>query len=195
VLDYLTLTNAVRVALYARPTTEVLPLAIHAAALGDFTPLLGIYGAVSGDASLALGAQLSMLCAEDYVLAREAGTAARTGGFMRDGYYEAFAQTCATWPTVPLPPAMHATFSSAVPALAISGDHDPVTPPELAEQALKQFTTSVHVVLRPGFHTNSGNPCVARIIASFLADPATGGRDHACIATTAPLRFLTTPAS
>jgi pimeloyl-ACP methyl ester carboxylesterase len=195
VLDYLTLTNAMRVALYGRSTTEMLPFSIHAAARGDYAPLLGIYGAVSGDASVAFGAQFSMLCAEDYVLARDAGTAARTGGFMRDGYYEAFAKTCAEWPTRPLPPAMYETFSSAVPVLAISGDRDPVTPPELAAQALKQFATSVHVILRPGFHTNSANPCVARIIASFLSDPVAGGRDHGCVATTPPLRFVTTPVS
>jgi pimeloyl-ACP methyl ester carboxylesterase len=194
-LDYFALTNTVRVALYARTTTELLPFAIDSAARGNFTPLVGILGAMTGDETVALGAQFSMLCAEDWRVARDAGAAARTGGFMRDGYYEIFTPTCETWPTAALPPAMLAPFSSNVPALAISGDSDPVTPPHLASRALEQFESSVHLVVRPGFHTNSANPCVARIIASFLADPATGGRDHACIEATPRLRFVTSPSS
>lgn len=194
-LDYFALANTVRVALYGRATTEILPLTIDAATRGDFAPLLGIAGAMAGDpAAIAFGAQLSMLCAEDWPVAREAGATARTGGFMRDGYYAFFAHACEVWPTAPLPRAMREPLRSSVPALAISGDRDPVTPPALAEQTLMQFAESVHLVLRPGFHTNSGNPCVARIVASFLADPSTGGRDHDCLAAP-PLRLATRPSN
>ncbi|HET7925178.1 MAG TPA: alpha/beta hydrolase, partial [Rhodanobacteraceae bacterium] len=131
--DYFTLTNSLRVALYARATTELLPFAISSAAAGRFAPLLGIVGGVSSDASLSIGAQLSMLCAEDWALARDSGSAARTGGFMRDGYYEIFDEGCEIWPHEALPKSMQQPFTADVPALAISGELDPVTPPELAE--------------------------------------------------------------
>jgi pimeloyl-ACP methyl ester carboxylesterase len=193
--DYFTLTNTIRVALYSRVTTELLPFAISSAAAGRLAPLLGIAGAMSSDASLSLGAQLSMLCAEDWALAREGGSAARTGGFMRDGYYEIFDEGCELWPSETLPASMQQPFTSDVPVLAISGEWDPVTPPELAEQALRQFKTSTHVVVPRGFHTNSHDPCVARIVASFLDDPIAGGRDHACVDATAALGFMTGPSS
>jgi pimeloyl-ACP methyl ester carboxylesterase len=192
--DYLMLTNSIRVALYARPTTELLPFAIASAAAGRLASLLGI-GAAASDDSLSFGAQLSMLCAEDWALARDLGSAARTGGFMRDGYYEFFDEACELWPSEQLPASMLQSFASDVPALAISGEWDPVTPPELAEQALRQFKMSVHVVVPRGFHGNSDDPCVVRIIASFLDDPAAGGRDHGCVEATPPLNFMTGPSS
>ena len=194
-LDYVTLANTIRVALYGRVSTELLPFAIDAAVRGNLAPLLGIGGAVATDASVAFGAQFSMLCAEEWPVATAAGAAARTGELMRDGYYEMFNQACEVWPSEPLPTSMLAPFSSRVPALAVSGDSDPVTPPALAEQALAQFATAVHVIVPHGFHTNSGNACVARIIASFLADPLAGGRDHGCVAATPPLAFNTGPSS
>jgi pimeloyl-ACP methyl ester carboxylesterase len=123
------------------------------------------------------------------------GPAARTGGFMRDGYYEIFDEACELWPHEALPEPMHQPFTSDVPALAISGEWDPVTPPALAEQALRQFSGSAHVVVPRGFHTNSHDPCVARIITSFLDDPVSGGREHACADATPPLRFLTGPSN
>lgn len=194
-MDYSRLANTLRVALYARPTTEILPLAIDAAAHGNYSPLLGLFGAAGNDRSVALGAQFSMLCAEDWPQAREAGSDARTGALMRDAYYDFFNRACEVWSRESLPETMEKAFVSSVPALAISGDFDPVTPPPLAEQALAQFTTSVHLIVPHGFHTNSANPCVAQIIASFLADPAAGGRDHACIAANPRLSFNTSPSS
>ena len=193
--DYFTLTNAIRVALYARATTELLPFAISSAAAGRFAPLLGIVGAVSGEASLSVGAQLSMLCAEDWALARDLDSAARAGGFMRDGYYEIFDEACELWPREALPTSMQQPFTSDVPALAISGEWDPVTPPELAEQTLRQFERSAHIVVPRGFHTNSHDPCVARIVASFLSDPVSVRREDACIEAMPPLNFMTGPSS
>ena len=192
--DYVLLSETVRFAVYSRAMTEILPFAIDAAAGGNWAPLLGI-GAIRAGASGSLGMQLSVLCAEDWPIARDVGPAARSDGFMRDGFYEIFERACTTWPRATLPAEMLEPFASSVPALAISGEFDPVTPPELAEQALRQFSTAVHVVVPNGFHGNSENPCVARIIASFLSDPATGGRDHECASATPPLRFFTGPSS
>lgn len=199
-LDYLTIANAVRVALYGRATTEMLPFAIDAAAAGHFTPLLGILGAVAGGDAVALGAQFSMLCAEDWPVARAAGAAARTGGFMRDGYFAFFDAACEVWPREVLPAEMLAPLDSRVPVLAISGAWDPVTPPELAERALAQFAAGAHVVVPNGFHTNSQTPCVARIVAAFLAEPGVGGGrgaeaapTHACVDAVPPPRFATGP--
>jgi hypothetical protein len=84
-------------------------------------------------------------------------------------------------------------IQSRIPALAISGELDPVTPPSLADETLAQFATRVHAVVPDGFHTNSANSCVAKIIASFLDDPMQGGRDHACLARSPRPHFLTSP--
>jgi pimeloyl-ACP methyl ester carboxylesterase len=88
---------------------------------------------------------------------------------------------------------MMQAFRSQVPAMAVSGAADPVTPPAAGEGALKMFGPSVHVVIPNGFHTNSSTKCIADLIGSFLADPAKGGRDHACVAKIKSPRFIVSP--
>jgi hypothetical protein len=89
---------------------------------------------------------------------------------------------------------MFETFHSSAAALAISGTLDPVTPPDLAEQALAQFETSVHLVIPGAFHTNAADPCVARVVAAFIEDPVSGGRDHSCLREAARPNFVGMPA-
>jgi pimeloyl-ACP methyl ester carboxylesterase len=192
-LDYFAVSSMLRFAMYFRPSTELLPYAIDAAAEGNFAPLLGALSIVSDEEAVAFGTQLSMLCAGDWPIARDGGAAARTGHLMRDGFYQFYATACGVWPEGRLPAAMLQPFTSNVPALAISGEWDPITPPEDAERALKQFATSVHLVVPRGSHVNSEHPCVLKVIASFLVDPISGGRDHTCAAAMPAVRFMTGP--
>jgi pimeloyl-ACP methyl ester carboxylesterase len=183
----------VRGALYVELTRSLLPLAVTEAARGRLEPLLAL-GAATGEwatSTMALGFTLGIVCSEDLAQSLRDDPANLTAGFVRDSYFRSFAQLCAEWPTAPLPATMLAPIESNVPALAISGEADPVTPPSLGEATLAQFATRVHAIVPGGFHTNSSSPCVASIMASFLADPHAGGRDHACLASTAlPPRFF-----
>jgi pimeloyl-ACP methyl ester carboxylesterase len=179
-LDRLTIGNAIRLALYSRTTTELLPFAITEAAKDNWMPILGMWSAAL-DETLSMGAQFSALCAEDWRQADGLDPAERTGHLMKDAYYSFFSPACAVWPMDPLPPEMLAPIKSDVPALVISGAWDPVTPPELGEQAVSQFAIGSHLVLPNGFHTNSASPCIARIVGRYietLVDPA----EDECIA-------------
>jgi pimeloyl-ACP methyl ester carboxylesterase len=185
----------VRGALYVGMTRALAPYAIVAAARGDPKPLVAL-GAATAEWSadtMSLGAMLGIICGEDQALARKSAPARLSFGFMRDSYFRYFAAACSVWPHRELPAAMFKPLSSSVPALAISGEADPVTPPASGEATLKQFSRRVHVVIPNGFHTNSSNPCVARIIAQFLNDPLAGGRDHSCANRVRAPRFITSP--
>jgi pimeloyl-ACP methyl ester carboxylesterase len=178
----------VRGALYVELTRSLLPLAVTEAARGRLEPLIAL-GAATGEwstSTMAFGFTLGIVCSEDLAQSARGDAAELSAGFVRDSYYRGFELFCSEWPTTPLPAEMLTPIASDVPALVISGEADPVTPPSLGEATLTQFTTGVHAVVPGGFHTNSGNPCVAAIIAAFLADPSTGGRDHACLARTGP---------
>ena len=183
----------VRGALYAELTHALLPFAITEAARGRLEPLAAL-GAATGEwatSTMALGFTLSIVCSEDLAQSARGDPAELSAGFVRDSYYRGFELFCAEWPTVPLPAEMLAPFESDVPALVISGEADPVTPPSLGDATLAQFAQRVHAIVPGGLHTNSSNPCVASIIAEFLADPRTGGRDHECLERAAlPPRFF-----
>jgi pimeloyl-ACP methyl ester carboxylesterase len=190
-LDRDAVAGLVRGALYVNLTRALLPLAITEAVHGRLEPLVAL-GAATGAWStdtMALGFTLGIVCSEDLAQSKRDDPRRLSAGFVRDSYYRTFVLFCSEWPTAALPLEMLAPIESSVPALVISGEADPVTPPSLGEATLAQFATGVHAVVPGGFHTNSSNPCVASIIASFLADPITGGRDHEC------LRGRTTPPS
>lgn len=187
--------GAVRAAMYDGFSRSILPFAIHQAARGNHAPLLAL-GSGSGDfiaESVSFGTMLGVLCAEDIEIARRGLPATRSYGFMADSYYRTFATACETWPRRALPEPMLKTFTSDIPALAVSGALDPVTPPEAANEALTMFGRQLHVIIPAGFHTNSNTRCIAEIIGAFLKDPATGATDHSCVAHITRTRFLLTP--
>ena len=160
-------------------------------ARGRLEPLVAL-GAATGEWStntMAFGFTLGIVCSEDLAQSRRSVAARLSAGFVRDSYYRGFAVTC-EWPTAPLPADDARADRDGLPALAISGEADPVTPPSLGDAALAQFAPRVHAIVPGGYHTNSSNPCVAAIIAAFVADPAHGGRNHDCLrGAAAPARF------
>ncbi len=185
----------VRGALYAGFTRSVVPYAIAQAAQDNFGPLVALGAATSewSVETMSLGSMLGILCGEDQTRASREKSADMAFGFTRDSYIRIFAAGCSVWPHRPLPAEMTQAFRSDVPAMAISGAADPVTPPQGGEGALKMFGARVHVVIPNGFHTNSSTKCIADLIGSFLADPAKGGRDHACVAKIPMPRFIVSP--
>ena len=194
-LDRYTLAGTVRAAMYDGLSRSVIPFAIHQSARGNQAPLMAL-GSGSGDwiaESVSFGSMLGVLCGEDIELARRAAPAARSFGFMTDSYFRTFATACEVWPHRALPERMLQTFKSDIPAFAISGARDPVTPPAAAEEALAMFGRRVHLVIPQGFHTNSPSRCVSELIGAFLQDPAAGATDHACAAKITRPRFLLSP--
>ena len=175
--------NLVRGALYMELTRSLLPLAITEAARGRLEPLVAL-GATTGEWStqtMALGFTLEIVCSEDVARSAQDDPANLSAGFVRDAYYRGFVVFCAEWPSVAVPAEMFEPIAASIPALVISGEADPVTPPALGDTVLAQFTPRVHAIVPGGYHTNSSNPCVAGIMADFLADPLRGGRDHDCL--------------
>ena len=192
VLDGDSIRGAVFGGLYVELTRSLLPLAIARAAESELGPLLAISattGSWSSD-TMALGSTFSVVCAEDWRQALAAPPSQRSGGFMGDLYFRTFNAACEAWPSEPVPSGMFETFASSAAALAVSGTLDPVTPPALAERALAQFKTSVHLVIPGAFHTNAVHRCTARVVAAFLEDPAAGGRDHSCLGNAARPTFV-----
>ncbi len=195
VLDRDGVAGLVRGALYAGFTRALVPFAISEGAKGNLKPLMALGAATSewSVETMALGSMLSIICAEDLVRAKKTEPSRLSFGFMRDSYFRYFSAACSVWPHQALPAPMFEAISTAVPAMVISGENDPVTPPSSGEETLRQFSRGVHVVIPGGFHTNSSSVCVAGLIAEFLNDSRAGGRDHGCLKRSPKPRFLTTP--
>ena len=76
---------------------------------------------------------------------------------------------CDNWPVA----IEQVPVTSAVPTLVLSGEFDPVTPPDYGH-FVAQWLAHSYVVDFPGlghWANGAGHPCPTRIIQGFLADP------------------------
>jgi len=85
---------------------------------------------------------------------------------------EEFADTCQALGIQHSPDTLEALGESTLPTLLLSGNFDPITPPEYAEMALTSYPYGQHVVDPLGSHGIAFNDdCLDSILDQFLADP------------------------
>jgi pimeloyl-ACP methyl ester carboxylesterase len=123
--------NLVFGALYSPLMSSLVPELLARAERNDFQGMLALAMMNESTASsVSLGMQLSVICAEDVprIAPGESERAAEGSLFGRDmlmGHVKA----CGFWPHGELPADFYEPVRSTVPALILSGDVDPITPP------------------------------------------------------------------
>jgi pimeloyl-ACP methyl ester carboxylesterase len=184
--------------MYSRDSSNHIPLIVHQAAHGDWTPFLGDAITPSISDFIADGMYLSVTCAEDVPFIDQE-EAARMNAGNPFGNYRVFQQTraCSMWPRAKIPDDFRDPVSSNVPVLIFSGNMDPVTPPQRGEEVAHYLPNSRHVIIPEGAHgpfglTNLG--CVDRIIIDFMDKGDVKDLDLSCIKGMAPPPFATSVA-
>ena len=82
-------------------------------------------------------------------------------------------EACGIWNVNPTPQNLETTLISNVPALLLSGNFDPITPPEYAEQVLDSFPLGQHLVDPVGAHGVAFlDYCTIQIFHDYLENPA-----------------------
>ena len=178
----------IRRMLYSRFEAAQVLYVIHQAASGDFLPFVaplvpGLGGSSGGD-GVAMGHYLSVTCSEDVdrITAAER-TAATRGTLLGDYRVQQQVAACALWPHAHLPETHFQFKPLALPALLISGDADPVTPPRWA-QAMQQYLPAARQVVFPtGWHVPIGTPCGSTLVSQFILAGSAQQLDIACAAT------------
>ena len=89
---------------------------------------------------------------------------------------------CEGWAVEPAAPIENQTVVSDVPALVLSGEIDPITPPRWAQAAAENLRTSYFYVF-PGYGhgVTRKSPCALAMMLQFFDDP-TQAPDDSCIA-------------
>ena len=173
--------------LYQPETAALLPALLRQARDGDLAPLAtqGILGATDIRAGLSRALQLSVLCAEDVPVYPPPSAPARPT-FLGSATRDAFRRLCAAWPGGAPDPSFRRPATLDVPALLLSGDADPVTPPRWAEAAARSLPRARHLPV-PGLgHGVLARGCVPRIVTEFVKQGAAEALDTACLARLAP---------
>ena len=183
-------------ALYNPVTASLVPTLLARAEQDDFQALLALALANEGvEENMSLGMQLSVVCSEDapQVSADDyerEGEGTVFGGYLLSGQLKA----CAIWPRGKIDPSYYQPVASAVPALVLSGDLDPVTPPGWGESVAKHLTNARHITMPATGHGVIGTPCGAQLIEDFIEAGSADGLDASCVASVKRPPFFLTPA-
>jgi len=170
-IDFETAVESIRSVMYGAEGTTLLPYVVNEATNGNLTPLLAsLMNSSAISDSLYLGATMSLLCGEDVASTNsEAAAKAGEGSFARDSYYRIWAGYCSGWDYMrPTTADFFAPVESNVPALMLSGDLDPVTPPPLGDRWAKGFPNGRHIVVKGTGHITSYAGCMPKLLSEFL---------------------------
>jgi pimeloyl-ACP methyl ester carboxylesterase len=185
--------EGVRLVLYSSEASAGLPLLFHRAAAGDWKPLAQtVAHAKAGlEEIITRGLFFSVTCSQDFPFIDPAEVPARTAGsFLGDERVRRHAAVCAIWPQTRIDPKEREAIRSDIPVLLISGERDPVTPPDFARRASRFLTRSLHLV-EPGQSHEDSPPCVIVLTDDFIRRGTAEGLDtSSCLAQVKPWPFL-----
>jgi pimeloyl-ACP methyl ester carboxylesterase len=170
-----------------------LPLQISKAAQGDLVPLvqMAVGRRLNIMEGLDWGLCLSVTCAEDLPFITEEMIHQKTPGtYLGDYRIRQQKAACEVWPRGKAAADIHEPVRSNIPVLLISGERDPVTPPEGAEQASRYMINRLHVVVPRGSHGAIGE-CTNNLIRDFTDRASVQGLDPSCAASAyGPTQFV-----
>ena len=179
--------EAIRYMLYQAGAASRIPLFIHLAAQGDFAPLAesALYYRRQIVATGSNGMYLSVTCAEDLPwISPGEGERNAANTFLGDYRLRQQRAACALWPRAEIPKGYAEPTRADVPALILTGQWDPVTPPFYGDAAAKHLPNSLHIVVPHGGHGFGGLDgldCIQNLTAEFINRGAANALDTSCV--------------
>jgi pimeloyl-ACP methyl ester carboxylesterase len=177
------LSSALRFLAYSSDTQAMLPLLINEASGKHRYDRLAsqMLIATSGlQQSISQGMEMSVMCAEDYPWygpAEESGTY-----LMGDLMTRAAEIQCGIWPHGAVPEGFHDPVTVDVPVLLLSGELDPVTPPEYGDEVAAHFPNAMHLVATGQGHIVTTRGCMGDLVSDFIIAGDSAGLDTSCMA-------------
>lgn len=176
-----TVASITRMYSYYPQGAALLPLVLNEANQGRYGSLMSLAKVLEtqmGDQFMH-GMQLSVICAEDADLLQSNPDDGDTvlGSTLGD-YLKV---QCSAWPTGKRPADFHTPWASDLPALLLSGELDPVTPPRYGEQIVRNLPNGRHLVLKGQGHGTFSIGCMPKLLARFLESADAKGLDAKCL--------------
>ncbi len=176
---------AIRLLAYHPNSIALVPLLVHEAANGNYRPLAAQFQmtlAIVND-SLALGMHNSIVCTEDvpFYKTGEIDYGEIEASYMGLFQLEALETICSAWPDGPIDADFKQPLATDIPALLLSGDADPITPPRYGELAMADFTRARHLVGKLQGHGQVPVGCMPKLLEQFITTADPGAIDAGCL--------------
>jgi pimeloyl-ACP methyl ester carboxylesterase len=180
--------------MYAPGGARHIPKILHRAARGDLEPFYALTRPQLPNLH-ADGMFLSVICTESMALMDvEQARAASRSTILGDYRLRTQENACAGWPIGKVPDDHLAPVRSDAQVLMLSGELDPVTPPELADLAAETLPNAVHVVIPGSGHIFDGmsgiEECLDPMIVGFLDSGNARSIDSSCVRDMRPPPFV-----
>lgn len=176
------LSTSLRFLTYSADTQAMLPLLINEAATERRFDRLAsqmLIAATGLQQSISQGMELSVMCAEDYPLFPQEPAA--NSYLMGDIMHKSVGIQCEIWPQGPVPENFHEPVTGDLPVLLLSGELDPVTPPEYADQVAVHFSNSRHLIAPGQGHIATTRGCMGKIVSEFIIEGSADDLETDCI--------------
>jgi pimeloyl-ACP methyl ester carboxylesterase len=177
----------VRLLSYAPETVSLIPLVVaEAATRGNYLPIASQALRIERDLgeAISFGMHNSVVCTEDAPFYGDLTSLrpALEAAYLGDEQVRALEAICELWPRGVLDPESREPVASSRPVLLMSGEFDPVTPPEYAERAAVRLDNSRHLVARGQGHGVVARGCMPNVVGDFIASGRLDSLDVECLA-------------
>ncbi|MEP6907834.1 MAG: alpha/beta hydrolase, partial [Pseudoxanthomonas sp.] len=172
----------VRMYAYMPLAASLLPLQLNEAANGRYDALMSLSKMLSDQMSdsITMGMQLSVICTEDGSELK--ANPADEDTLLGNDFAKYLAAECAVWPKGQRPVGFRKPLATPVPALLLSGEFDPVTPPRYGDAVARTLPNGRHLILRGQGHNVIGVGCMPRLMAQFVDSADAKPLDAKCLA-------------
>ena len=186
VFAYNNFIHGMRSMLYNTARSKWIPAFVHWASRGNFSPIAEytanyLYG-INRD--LTDGMFLCVTCTETipYINYEEAWALAQ-GTFMGTYRLEQQQNACNWWVRGEHPPDFHQMYVMDIPTVILSGEIDPVTPPQHGKELAGYLPNSLHVVIPNTAHEfgTIWEGCFDDVVAQFIAQGSVDRLDASCV--------------
>lgn len=195
---------------YSSQTAAILPSILHEAVVNDnLAPLARqsmIQSETLGD-TLASGMHHAVVCTEDIPFmadraleaadspgspdtSRPAGSEDGIAPYLGDAIIDALQASCAPWPQGHIDDDFKQPLSSAVPALILSGEADPITPPDYGESVAQGLSNARHLIIPDQGHMQAPLGCMPVLLARFIETTDASLLDTQCLERLSVLPFF-----
>jgi len=161
---------AIRLFAYSANSMNLLPLMIAKANRGQLETIASQANMINSMLSDSISnVEFSIVCAEDIPFYSH--YSANKNNIFGDNFLERTKKICDVWPHITVNASFKDPVASDLPVLLLSGELDPVTPPEFAELTMQTLSNSQHLVAKGQGHNVFPLGCMPDIISAFIQDP------------------------
>jgi pimeloyl-ACP methyl ester carboxylesterase len=174
----------VRFMSYNAATVALLPVLLETAYGGDYAPLASQSTTLLRGLPEALSFPMSnaVVCTEDVPFVAAGAEAGLADTYLGTAIIDALRRICARWPAGNIDRDFKAPIVADAPALLLSGENDPITPPAYAARVIGDgLKRAQQLIGKNQGHGLIAVGCVPRLVRGFLEHPDTA-LDASCLA-------------